>query len=240
MRSQPLPPARRKGLAVVLILLFLGAAALICWRVGMPMVRLASDPESFRQWLSHRKLGGVLIYGAMVFFQVLFAVIPGEPLEIAGGYAFGPFWGTLTCMAAAALGSLLVFALVRRFGMRLVELFYSREKLQHIRFLQSSPQRNLLFLVVFMIPGTPKDLLCYFAGLTDLKLSTFLLVSSLGRLPSVITSTLGGDALGTRNYTTAVVVFLVTFCLSVAGLLCYQKICRWHAQRKQNHPPYQP
>ena len=68
------------------------------------MVRLASDPENFRQWLEERKLGGLLIYGAMVFFQVLFAVIPGEPLEIAGGYAFGAVWGTLVCLVAATLG----------------------------------------------------------------------------------------------------------------------------------------
>lgn len=92
------------------------------------MVRLASDPENFRQWLEERKLGGLLIYGAMVFFQVLFAVIPGEPLEIAGGYAFGAVWGTLVCLVAATLGSLLVFGLVRRFGTRLVEVFFSRGK----------------------------------------------------------------------------------------------------------------
>ena len=166
-------PARKKGLAILLVVLFAGLTALVCWRVGLPMVRLASDPESFRQWLDQRRLGGAVLYGAMVFFQVLFAVIPGEPLEIAGGYAFGAFWGTVICLIAATLGSLLVFVLVRRFGTRLVEVFFSLEKLQKVRFLQDSPKRNVLFLVVFMIPGTPKDLLCYFAGLTDLKLSVF-------------------------------------------------------------------
>ena len=170
----------------------------------------------------------------MVFFQVLFAVIPGEPLEIAGGYAFGALWGTIYCLLAATLGSLLVFVLVRRFGTRLVEVFFSLEKLQKVRFLQSASRRNVLFLVVFMIPGTPKDLLCYFAGLTDIKLPVFLLVASLGRLPSVITSTIGGDALGTQNYAFAVVVFLVTFLISVGGLLCYQRICTWHARRKED------
>lgn len=103
------------------------ATVLICWQVGLPMVRLASDPENFRQWLEERKLGGLLIYGAMVFFQVLFAVIPGEPLEIAGGYAFGAVWGTLVCLVAATLGSLLVFGLVRRFGTRLVEVFFPQK-----------------------------------------------------------------------------------------------------------------
>ena len=76
---------QRKKWALIGLALFLVATVLICWQVGLPMVRLASDPENFRQWLEERKLGGLLIYGAMVFFQVLFAVIPGEPLEIAGG-----------------------------------------------------------------------------------------------------------------------------------------------------------
>lgn len=233
MKQQRSTQPRQKKLAVVILVLFLGVTALVCWRVGLPMVRLASDPEAFRQWLTERQLGGALIYGAMVFFQVLFAVIPGEPLEIAGGYAFGALWGTIYCLLAATLGSLLVFVLVRRFGTRLVEVFFSLEKLQKVRFLQSASRRNVLFLVVFMIPGTPKDLLCYFAGLTDIKLPVFLLVASLGRLPSVITSTIGGDALGTQNYAFAVVVFLVTFLISVGGLLCYQRICTWHARRKE-------
>ena len=64
---------QRKKWALIGLAFFLVATVLICWQVGLPMVRLASDPENFRQWLEERKLGGLLIYGAMVFFQVLFA-----------------------------------------------------------------------------------------------------------------------------------------------------------------------
>ena len=114
-----------------------------------------------------------------------------------------------------------------------MEVFFPAEKLRAVRFLQSSPKRTILFLVIFMIPGTPKDLLCYFAGLTDIKFPVFLLVCSLGRLPSVVTSTVGGDALGTQDYLFAVVVFLVTFLISVGGLLCYRQICKRHNTRKE-------
>ena len=225
---------QRKKIALVTLAVFFAVTILICWQVGMPMVRLASDPERFRQWLEQRKLGGLLIYSAMVFFQVLFAVIPGEPLEIAGGYAFGALWGTVACVAAATLGSLLVFGLVRRFGTRLVRLFFSEEKLRSIRFLQSSPKRNFLFLIIFMIPGTPKDLLCYFAGLTEIKFPVFLLVCSLGRIPSVITSTIGGDALGSKSYLFAGIVFVVTLLISAGGLLSYQWICKRHNQNRDS------
>ena len=78
--------------------------------------------------------------------------------------------------------------------------------------------------MVFFLPGTPKDLLTYFVGLTDIKMANFLLLASFARLPSVITSTVGGDALGLGNYTFAVIVFLVAIVLSLIGYLIYTAI----------------
>ena len=118
----------------------------------------------------------------------------------------------------------IVFALVRCFGLRLVEVFFSREKLRSLRFLKSSPKRDMLFLIIFMIPGTPKDLLCYFAGLTDIRFPLWLLICSLGRLPSIITSTLGGDALGTENYIFAAAVFAITLLVSAGGIFLYRQL----------------
>ena len=68
---------QRKTLAIISIAIFMGVTALVCWKIGPRMLQLASDPESFRQWLSQRRASGFLIYGAMVIFQVIFAVIPG-------------------------------------------------------------------------------------------------------------------------------------------------------------------
>ena len=227
---------QNKRLAVALVAAFLVATGLLCWLVGVPMVRLASEPEVFRQWIQQRRLGGQLVYVGMVMLQVLAAVIPGEPLEIAGGYAFGAWEGTLLCLIGGTLGSLLVICLVRRFGVPMAELFFSREKLQSVRFLKSSSRRVLLFLLIFMIPGTPKDLLCYFSGLTDIKLPALALICSLGRLPAIVTSTIGGDALGTQSYVFALVVFAVTFLISAAGLLLYHKICKTQNEKKDHGP----
>ena len=220
---------------------YIGAAAaaafvlvmtLLCVVIGRPMIRFASDPEKFRQWVDGHGVWGMLAYMGMVAVQVLAALIPGEPLEIAGGYAFGAVKGTFLCLLAASLGSTAVICLVRRYGMRLVEVFFPAEKLRSLRFLRSSPKRNLLFMLIFMLPGTPKDLLCYYAGLTDIKLPALLLICSLGRLPSIITSTAGGDALGTKSYLFAVVIFAVTFVISAAGLMFYNRLCRRHEKKR--------
>lgn len=218
---------QQKGVAIAAGVVFcLVTAALIVF-AGIPMVRFASEPERFRAWVDARGVLGRLAYMGMVMLQVLVAIIPGEPLEIVGGYAFGALEGTLLCVAAATLGSLLVFYLVRRFGMPLVEVFFPREKLQKLRFLKTSPKRDLIFLIVFMVPGTPKDLLCYFAGLTDLKFPLWLLICSLGRLPSIVTSTIGGSALGSKRYWFAAVVFAVTLVVSAGRLWLYD-----HLQKK--------
>ena len=219
---------QRRWLAVGILLVVLAASALIIWKVGVPMLRLAAEPENFRLWIEQRGLAGRFLYVGMVFLQVLVAVIPGEPLEIVGGCAFGTVEGMLLCLLGGMLGSFVVIVLVRRYGMRLVSLFFSQEKLRSIRFLKSSPRRTFLFLVVFTVPGSPKDLLCYFAGLTDISLPVLLVICSLGRITSVVTSTIVGDALGTSQYIVAAVVFAVTLAVSCAGLLLYQKICKSH------------
>ena len=77
-----------------------------------------------------------------------------------------------------------------------------------------------------MIPGTPKDLLCYYAGLTDMKLGTFLLINVIGRLPALISSAVGGDALGMQSYTAAIIVFAVTILVSVIGYIVYSKVIK--------------
>ena len=237
--NTPKPRTTRRqkitGAAVLLVLLLVGV--LLFFRVGRPMLRLVQEPEFFRTWVQEKGNWGRLAYAGMVILQVLVALIPGEPLEIAGGYAFGAFEGTLLCLLAAAVGSIIVFGLVRRFGVKLAELFFPRERLRSLRFLQSNRRRTLLFLIVFTMPGTPKDLLCYFAGLTDMKLSSWLVICSLGRLPSIISSTVGGDALGSRNHIFAIVIFAATLAVSGAGLLFFNWIQRRNtALDKEDEP----
>ena len=224
---------QKRWLAGGAVLVFLLFSAAVGWFVGRPMIRFAQEPETFRAWVESHGIWGGLVYAAMVFLQVLVAVIPGEPLEICGGYAFGALQGTVLCLLGAVAGSVVVFAFVRRFGREVVEIFFPVEKLQRLRFLQSSPKRDFLFWVIFTLPGTPKDLLSFFAGLTDLSWRKWLLICSVGRLPSIITSTLGGDALGMQNYTWAVVVFGGTLGLSLLGLFIYRKVLQHHQRHKK-------
>lgn len=222
----------KRIMVISIILIVLAVSCYIAWRLRGPMAKFVSEPQLFRDWIDERGIWGMVAYVAMLIVQVILAIIPGEPLEIAGGYAFGSLWGTVLCVIGTTIGSIIVYLLVKRFGMKMVTLFFSKEKIDSLKFLKSSPKRNILFMIIFIIPGTPKDLLCYFIGLTDINFMNMLLICSLGRLPSVITSTVGGNALGTENYIWAVVVFVATAVISIGGIAVYNWICKKNEAKK--------
>lgn len=207
------------SLAVVAVLAILATVLIGRWLGSF------SD-DSFRDYIRSFGPAGWLVLLGLQFLQVFIALIPGELLETGAGYAFGPLWGTVICYVGVALASTAVFLLTRRFGVKLVEVFISREKINQLSFLRTERKRNTLVFVLFLIPGTPKDLLTYFVGLTDMKLGSFLLISLVARLPSVLSSTAGGHLLGEGNLVGALWLYGITGLVSVAGLLIYNAILR--------------
>ena len=209
--------------AVGVFLLFSG---LVGWFIGRPMVELAREPEIFREWVDGHGLWGRLIFVGMVFLQVLVAMIPGEPLELMGGYAFGAAEGTMLTMVGIVLGSGAVFLLVRKFGVRMVEIFFPKKQIHQMEFLKNPRKAKAAAFVLMLIPGTPKDFLSYFAGLTPLTLSQWLGIVVIARIPSVVTSTVSGGAAGARNYLLAGIMLTVTLLLSGAGIWYYRRLCQ--------------
>ena len=214
------------SLAVVIILALL--ATLFVWKW------LSSfSEEGFRDYIRSFGPWGWLVLFGVQFLQVFIALIPGEVVETAAGYAFGPLWGTVICYAGVAAASALIFFLTRRFGIRLVEVFVSREKINELKFINTSKKRNFLIFILFFIPGTPKDLITYFAGLTDIKITEFLYISLVARFPSVISSTFGGHLLGEGQYIHALLLYGITGAVSIAGLLIYNKIVKSRREKKK-------
>lgn len=223
---RPLPEKQKRWIAGTGLFLFLLLSTLIFFFAGKPLIQFVQEPERFRAWVGQQGVWAPLAFMGMIVLQIVVAIIPGEPLEIAAGYAFGALEGTLLCLLGAFVGRTVVFLLVRRFGTRAVEVFFPLEKLQTLEFLQN--KRRLAFWVFFLffLPGTPKDVLCYLVGLTDLPLKVWLIISAVAPVPSILTSTIGGDALGMGNYIFAVFVFILTGVISGLGLLIYRRVCQ--------------
>lgn len=228
--------SRRKVLAGLLMVLFLAGMAALFMVLGGPVIDLASDPAAFRAWVEELGWLGKLGYAGMMALQILVAFIPGEPLEIAGGYAFGFWEGTLWCMAGAIVGAVAVFAFVRKVGIKAVEAFFPREKIDALWFLRDEKRLTRTAFLLFLIPGTPKDLMTYCAGLTRMRLRDWLLICSLARIPSVVTSTASGGALGVSNRTMALAVLGATAVVSLAGALAFRRLARDSGRRLGRAP----
>lgn len=224
---------RRKIVSLVSFIILAVFFATVTFFLWKPLIGTFSEPEKFRTWIDSQGFLGKLIFIGMMMLQVVFAVIPGEPMELGAGYAFGNIEGTILCLIGAALGSTIVYLFVKRFGVKIVEAFISREKINSMKFFHQSKNLNLLTFIVFFIPGTPKDVITYFIGLTPIKLKTFLIISSIARIPSVVTSTVAGNALGTQDYKLAVIVFIVTAVVSLVGVAIYNRISKRNHEKEE-------
>ena len=208
------------SLAGILILF-----GLIAWFVGRPLVREFRDaPEHFRDYVnSHGAWGPLMMIGIMAL-QVIVAIIPGEPFELGAGFVFGWLPGTLWCLLGAAAASALVYLAVRKWGVKLVEAFFPREKILRYSFMQNEKKLSLLVFILFLIPGTPKDLLTYLVCLTPMRLWPFLWITTVARIPSVVSSAITGSFAQRGNYRAAVITYAITIAISAVCVIWYRRI----------------
>ena len=214
---------QQRMIMITFVALFILVMFIVSYYVGRPLIEYASQPQKFKEWIDSYGIIGRIIYVLVVTLQVIVAVIPGEPFEIAGGYCFGLLEGTLLCLAGITLGSIIIFMFVRKFGHYFVEIFIKKETLEKLSFLKNPRKLNALTFIIFAVPGTPKDLLTYTVGLTDMDINTWAIISFIARIPSVITSTYAGASLGEKDYTRTIIIFTVTLLISFIGILIYNK-----------------
>ena len=218
------PSSRGKKIAAaVSIAVFVVVLVALSVFVGGPLVKTLGDPTSLRAWVDAHGIWGRVLFVGLMALQVIVAFIPGEPFELAAGYAFGAVWGTALVFLGIMLGGAIVFLFVKKVGVKAVEVFFPREKIDSFQYLNDEKALNATAFFLFFIPGTPKDLLTYVAGLTKIRLVPWLLLTSAARIPSVVTSTISGDALGLGKYGLAIAVYAATAILSGIGFLLYRR-----------------
>ena len=228
MERKELTPHQKKVLGISSIVIFVVFTVCVFVFIGIPLVRTAKNPETFREWIDGMGIWGKLCYVGICFLQVLVAIIPGGPIEIAGGYAFGHVEATVLSTIGLGLGSVTVFLLVRKFGRSLLEVFFSKEKIDELGFLRTNTKRDMIILFLFLIPGTPKDLLCFYCGLTDMPFRFFFFISTFCRIPAAWISSYGGNAMMNKSYTLAIIIAVVIVVLTVLGIIGYRMMVKKH------------
>ena len=167
---------------------------------------------------------GVLILLGLQLLQVIVAFIPGEVVQVAAGMLYGPFGGTAVILVGVVIASTVVFQLVHVLGAPFVRSMVSDSFLDKFRTFEKSGKLNIIVFILFLIPGLPKDVFTYIVGLTDMKLGTFLLLSTLGRTPGVFVSSFAASSIMEGDFTTSAIMFGALAIIAALGVIFRDKI----------------
>ena len=200
-------------------LLVIAVCVLTVWLFPKVM-KLADETErqKFKSFIESLGPWGVAVMLAIQMIQVVFAVIPGEPIEILAGFMYGTFGGLAICLVGVLIATAGIFFTIRGLGHRYIEKMVNSEKYKKYRFLNDPVRLESVMFILFVIPGTPKDLLTYFAPCTKIKPVRFLIIATLSRIPSVISSTYVGAKLSNGDIWISVIVFAATAVVGLAGI----------------------
>lgn len=198
--------------------------ALLCWEYLPGLLAWLADARAVRAFVSDHAFVSRLAMLGINIVQVLLAFLPGEPVELASGYAFGFWEGTALCLVASGLATSAIYWATRRWGWRLVGLFFDRSLFDRFSWLKSAKRLELIMLIVFLIPGTPKDFLTYFAGLTNMRFLPVVLIATFGRIPSIVTSTIAASAVGSGNWPLVACTLVASAFLLAVGGLMYRRL----------------
>lgn len=207
-------------LMIVVIALLVGLIIYL-----FPVIKNLSTPEGqleFKNHVGDMGMIGVLALFGLQFAQIFLIIIPGEPIEILAGMCYGGVWGTVFIIVSAFIISSIIFFAVRKFGRRFVYSFCSKDridKIENSKLFKNPKKIEWIMLILFLIPGTPKDLLVYIAGLLPIKPLRFILISTFARLPSVISSTIAGGSLIAGNWKFSIMIYAVTFL--IVGIIIF-------------------
>ena len=220
----------------VIFSLFIALIFLLSWYGPRPFSVLGPWAEDLGKFYTRRRrlarfLSSLGPYSAAVFMllqalQVVISPLPGELTGVVGGYVYGVNVGFLFSTLGLTLGSWIAFELASIFGRPLVEKFVAKNILDKFHFLPTNAGAVISFLL-FIIPGFPKDYLCYILGLTGMNLGTFLIVSTLGRMPGTYLLTMQGASIGSGQYETAIIIAAISGVLVLTAYFYRSEHYHW-------------
>ncbi len=225
------------GLALLVLLAYLARWA-VCssglWDWACSYYYLLEDKEKVRAYFKAAGPAAPLTFILTQILQVVLAPIPGEATGFIGGFLFGAPLGMLYSTIGLTIGSCLAFLLGRLLEIKFVARIVSKETLDKFDFLMER-QGALIAFFLFVVPGFPKDYLCFILGLSTMDWRLFLILSTVGRLPGTLMLTLQGAQVYEGNY--LITGLLLFFCLALAGALYYYRepLYQWLRSWHENH-----
>ncbi len=222
-----------KGKKWIILLVLLGISLFLIYRFNSELwvkavafYHLLHDQHHLKEIITSFGAYSPIAYILIQALQVVVAPIPGGLIEFMGGYLFGVKVGFLYSIIGSVLGSWLAFGLARIFERVAVEKFVHIRTMKKFDYLIGHEGVILSFLL-FLIPGFPKDALCYILGLTPMHLGIFLVISTIGRVPGTLMACLQGGKAFDHQYKAMLILFGISALVILIFYIYHEKIHHW-------------
>ena len=189
-----------------------------------PVMKNLSTHEGqvvFKERVDNSGIYGFLTLLGLQFAQIFLVILPGEPLEVLAGMCYGAVGGTVFILFSVALTTTIIFLLVRGFGKNFIYESFDKtkiDKIENSKIFQNPKKIEFILILCFAITGAPKDILVYIGGLLPIKPLRFIMISTFCRLPSIVSSTIVGEYFSEGNWKVSMMVYAITFALTILGL----------------------
>ena len=219
-------------ISLVAIIAVIAMATVACIPLIKALHSKAGIAALERKLDNYSGIVGVLIFTFIQALQVVIAVIP--PIQVVGGVLFGWFWGGLLSFLGTLLGTMAIFVLVKKFGRPIVEAFVDEKQLKKFKFLQNEKKITVILIILYLIPGIPKDVISYIVPLTPISKKDFFYYVMPCRLPAIMLSTILGSNVKSGNFTVVLVVLGVALVAGIVGFLFKDVIVNKMKQHNKN------
>lgn len=206
------------------IILITALIIYISIKYGHSLTGMVRNQEELGQFLSSFGIKSFLVFILLQASQIVFIPLPGEFVQLAGGYLYGTWLGTVYAVLGSLLGTVLSFGIARLLGYPLLKAVFGEKKMAKIDALVRKPQSKLILFLLFLMPGLPKDTMTYIAGVTPIDPLEFCLTATTARVPGIMLSAYIGSNLYHRDYTAVIAASLFTVLLLGLGVIARKRL----------------
>ena len=209
---------------IVMAIIFIMAIIFVSVKYAPEINHVIKNRQIFKEFiLSYGYIGGMIAI-AFQFIHIVIPFLPGEVIQFSIGYVYGTFWGSIYLIIGTVLGTVAVFYASRIIGYPIVKVFVSQKKIEKFNFLANSNKIEIAMFVLFLLPGIPKDILVYLAGLTPIKPMRFFVISIISRTPAIIASAYIGINFAEGDFNSIIIMVVVVVVFLAIGFIFRNKI----------------
>lgn len=214
-------------LKLLLLLFILIGLPLYIYFFHHDMIEQFSSLEQIEAFFEEYKTQSIFVYLALQVLQIIICILPGQGLQFAAGYMYGFWMGYVWSLAGAFVGTIITYYIAKILGHDAMHMIFGEEHIQELLIKFNSKKAMILVFLFYLIPGLPKDLCSYVAGLSEMKLKPFLIISLVGRSPAMMGSLLIGRLVNTGGYTWAIIIAVIAIILFTLGVILRKHLLIW-------------